>query len=176
MKYYLVLAPIPLLLNDEEFLNNNDIVYISRESKITQIKKLKTLEELKVSDNGKKSCFTFECTDNKIHNGYELYKIIAGLDSIPNVSIDDDILEYVRKNKSYTFEDMEKLWDFCTYNKGTFKYFFGNPLKIYQMYEVEIDIEYIGGHRAGGFEGEYIPLKSIPKVEDNKIIVRKINI
>ena len=71
-----------------------------------------------------------ECAETA-HTMDELYEngLFYGFISGFNKAIE------LNKDKVFTLEDMGNLWDFCTYNKGTFAEF------IQQLTEIEVEIE-----------------------------------
>jgi len=83
----------------------------------------------------------------------------------------------LNKDKVFTLEDMGNLWDFCTYNKGTFAEFI-QSLRESTEIEVEIKMEpCFYDQSLGGFSTSYTEdkPKEQPKLdEDGCLILKKI--
>jgi hypothetical protein len=127
------------------------------------------------------------CID--IKNGYDLDKLaedFAKYHSIYPTAQDDTEYGFkngfkkaieLNKDKVFTLEDMGNLWDFCTYNKGTFAEFI-QSLRESTEIEVEIKMEpCFYDQSLGGFSTSYTEdkPKEQPKLdEDGCLILKKI--
>ena len=83
----------------------------------------------------------------------------------------------LNKDKVFTLEDMGNLWDFCTYNKGTFAEFI-QPFQQQTEIDVEIKMEpCFYDQSLGGFSTSYTEdkPKEQPKLDkDGCLILKKI--
>jgi hypothetical protein len=70
----------------------------------------------------------------------------------------------LNKDKVFTLEDMGNLWDFCTYNKGTFAEF------IQQLTEIEVEIE-TERIPDGLDESCHIQYAKVPKLDENGCLI-----
>jgi hypothetical protein len=84
----------------------------------------------------------------------------------------------LNKDKVFTLEDMGNLWDFCTYNKGTFAEFIQS---LQQPTEIDVEIEMIKEEytftpNGEGFEDQtYRSWNEVPKIDsDGFLILRKL--
>ncbi len=98
-------------------------------------------------------------------------RTIAGQQDLSRQAIE------LNKDKVFTLEDMGNLWDFCTYNKGTFAEFI-QSLRESTEIEVEIKMEpCFYDQSLGGFSTSYTEdkPKEQPKLdEDGCLILKKI--
>ena len=106
-----------------------------------------------------------------VRNEEDYWKIRAGFIEGFNKAME------LNKDKVFTLEDMGNLWDFCTYNKGTFAEFI-QSLRESTEIEVEIKMEpCFYDQSLGGFSTSYTEdkPKEQPKLdEDGCLILKKI--
>jgi len=71
----------------------------------------------------------------------------------------------LNKDKLYTFEDMGNLWDFCTYNKGSF---LEGLESIQQPKEIEVEVV-----MSEIVTDDFVGMQGIPKLDNNGCLILK---
>jgi hypothetical protein len=155
--------------SDVDFQKDYEVKALSKEN-CDEIFKLVDVEKLACD----------EC-----HIDIETYKIIQTLES--SKSLNEHVFEAevggfingfnkameLNKDKLFTIEDMGNLWDFCTYNKGSF---LEGLESIQQPKEIEVDIRcYIGNgdKESDSFKEPLVTNTGIPKLDENGCLILK---